>query len=153
MKQFWKENLYSVLFLILLGFVLIILGRLIVAECLGHANLENMEQLSGRVRCLSSFGWVVDETSETTERVYIPKEFDSVWSRYNEIQKMCGFDLSLYRGKSVMRYTYRALNFPGNAEAEVFVTVLVFEERMIGGDCKTVAIDGFLLPIDIRSVR
>ncbi len=153
MKQFWKENLYSVLFLLLLGFVLIVLGRLIVAECYSHATLENMEHLSGRIRCLSSFGWVVDETSETSERVYIPEKFDSVWSQYNEIQNMCGFDLSRYRGKSAVRYTYRALNFPGDTEAEVFVTILVFGNRMIGGDCKTVAIDGFLLPIDIRSVR
>lgn len=153
MKQFWKENLYSVLFLILLGFVLIVLGRLIVAECSGHANLENMESLPGRVRCLSSFGWVVDETSETSEQVYIPKEFDRVWSQYNELQKICGFDLTNYRGTGAVRYTYRALNFPGNRDAEVFVTVLVSGKRMIGGDCKTVAIDGFMLPIDIRAVR
>ncbi len=152
MKQFVKENIYSVLFFILMGLVLILWGRLVMAEFSHHAFEKHLDSKAARVMCLEHFGWQVDETSETEETVYIPQEFDNVWNRYNEIQKMCGFNLMPYRGMAVVRYTYRALNFPGAEGAEVFVNLLVADGTAIGGDCMTVALDGFMLPLDIRTV-
>lgn len=153
MKQFFKENIHSILFLILAGLVLIFWGRLILGEFSQSAANKNLSSTEDRVRCLSYYGWQVDAASETQETVYIPQELDSVWQRYNELQKLCGFDLSAYRGRSAMRYTFRALNFPGMEDAEVFVNLLVCEGTLIGGDCMTVALDGFMLPLDIRSVH
>ncbi len=113
---------------------------------------EQIVTTQDRVRALEYYGWQVDQTSETNETVYIPMVFDSVWERYNKIQKMSGFDLSQYRGQSAERYTYRALNFPGMEQEEVFLNILVIDEKIIGGDCMTVALDGFMLPLDIRKI-
>lgn len=153
MKAFLKENLYSILLLILVGMVLIFCGRLISYEFSNRFATENLRDTSDLVRCAEYFGWEVDVTSETTETVYIPKEFDSVWSRYNELQNLCGFDLSFYRGRSAKRHTFRVFNFPGLADTEAFINLLIVDGRFIGGDCFTVALDGVMLPIDIRSVH
>lgn len=152
MKQFVKENGHSILLLLLAGLVLILWGRLFVAEFSHHACETNLHTRQARMRCLDYYGWQVDESSETEDTVYIPQEFDTVWNRYNEIQKMSSFDLTAYRGKSVKHYSYRVLNFPGMEQAEMFVNLLIFEGTLIGGDCMTVELDGFLLPLDIRSI-
>lgn len=152
MKAFLKENLFSVLFVILLGLMFLLWSRLLFSEFFVHATQKNLETTADRVRCVQAFGWQIDETSETEETVYIPKTFDAVWERYNTLQKMSGFDLSAYRGTSAKRYTYRALYFPGVEDAEVFIHILVVDGTFVGGDCMTVALDGFMLPIDIRNI-
>ena len=150
MKSFLKENFTHILFLILVGLVLILWGRLIAGEFITNAATRGLNTTQDRVRCAESYGWQVDPTSETQENVYIPQEFDDVYNRYNRLQRMCGFDLYKYRGKGVIRYTFRALNFPWSEDAEVFVNILVYDGKMIGGDCMTVALDGFMVPIDRR---
>ena len=152
MKAFLKENIFSILFVILLGLVFLLWGRLLFSEFFVHATQKNLETTADRVRCVESFGWQVDSTSETEETVYIPNTFDAVWERYNALQKMSGFDLTPYQGTSAKRYSYRALYFPGAEDAEVFIHILVSNHTFIGGDCMTVALDGFMLPIDIRNL-
>ena len=152
MKSFFKENLTHILFLILLGLVLVLWGKLALDALAQNTAIYGLDSTEKRVKCIESYGWEVDETSETKEKVYIPKEFDDVYKRYNKIQKMSGFDLTKYRGSSVIRYTFRVLNFPYNEEAEAFVNIFVYENKMIAGDCLTVALDGLLLPIDRRCI-
>lgn len=150
MKSFIKDNLIHILFLILVGLVLILWGRLIMDEFIANAATCGLYTTEDRVRCAESFGWQVDPTGETWENVYIPLEFDDVYNRYNRLQRMCGFDLYKYRGKGVVRYTFRVLNFPEAEAADVFINILVYDGSMIGGDCMTTAIDGFMLPVDRR---
>lgn len=150
MKTFVKENLINILLLIFLGLCLILWGRIIVSDFLDDANKSAIETREDRVRCLRNYGWEVDITSETEEKIYIPMEFDAVYKRYNDLQKMCGFDLEKYKGESVLKYTFRVTNFPEHENAEVFVNLLIKDGKMIGGDCFTVALDGFMLPIDRR---
>ena len=45
--------------------------------------------------------------------ITIPEEFDKIFMGYNEIQKRQGLDLSRYKNKSVMRYTYEVTNYSG----------------------------------------
>ena len=150
MKAFFKENLIYILFLILAGLVFILWGRVIYAQFTQNAVHENLYTTEARVRAIKSFGWEVDTTSETGENVFIPYEFDDVYNRYNKIQKLSGFDLENYQGKAVKRYTFRVLNFPNHPEEDVLVNILVYDGRLIGGDCMTVALDGFMLPLDRR---
>ncbi len=152
MKSFLKENLIHILILILAGLVFILWGRVIYAQFSKGAICENLNTTEARIKCIESYGWEADETSETSENVFIPKEFDDVYMRYNKIQKLSGFDIEKYRGKAVTRYTFRVLNFPDRSEAEVFVNILVYEGKLIGGDCMTVALDGFMLPLDRRFI-
>ena len=86
-----------------------------------------------RVKFLTDLGWEVTASPAEASEVKIPRGGDEVFDRYNELQKSQGYDLSKYAGKKVMRYVYRITNFP-NAKEPVYATVLVYKDRIIGGD-------------------
>ncbi len=103
-------------------------------------NAENNEQ---RIRYLKSFGWEVSEEPTEIVEVAIPTEFNDVYEKYNIIQKKQGFDLSPYRGKTVKRWTYDVKNYPDN-KPYVKANLLVFENKIIGGDICSLELDGFM---------
>ena len=106
-------------------------------------NYEKIKDNDDRVEFLSQFGWEVkDEPLETVE-VVIPTEFDSVFAGYNEIQKTQGLDLGKYKKKTVTRYTYEVTNYP-NYQGAVHANVIVYRNRVIGGDICTADADGFI---------
>lgn len=152
MKGFLKENLIQILFLFFIGLIFILWGRIFAFKLVNDVVTKNLYTTESRVRCAESFGWQVDETSETEENIYIPEEFDDVYKRYNHLQKVSGYDLYKYRGKGVKRYIFRTLNFPGNDETEAFLNLLVYDGKLIGGDCMAIALDGFMLPLNRKFV-
>ncbi len=95
------------------------------------------------VSFLSQFGWTVSEKPLETEEVTVPSEFDKVFLGYNEIQKGQGLDLSKYRRKQLTRYTYEVLNFP-DYEGKVYANVLVYRNKVVGGDLCTADMSGFI---------
>lgn len=96
-----------------------------------------------RIGFLSQFGWqVISEPKETVE-VTIPDEFDKIFTGYNEIQRRQGLDLSDYRKKKVMRYTYEITNYEG-ANGTVYANLLVYRNRVIGGDVCSADVSGFI---------
>ena len=123
MKRFFKENFNQILVIILIGLVFIFWARILVGEFAASAATTGLFTTKDRLRCVEYYGWEVDPTSETEETIYIPQVFDAVYERYNRLQKMSGFDLTLYSGKGVKRYTYRVLNFPGASDAEAFINL------------------------------
>ena len=97
-----------------------------------------------RVAYLATYGWSVDATPKETQKVKIPDSTDNrVFSRYNDLQKSQGFDLTDYSGKEVMRYVYEILNYP-EASAPIYATVLVADGKIIGGDVTNSAADGII---------
>ena len=86
-----------------------------------------------RVKFLTDLGWEVTASPAESTEVRIPKSSDQVFDRYNELQKSQGFDLSRYAGKKVMRYVYKINNYP-NAQEPVYATLLVYKDKIIGGD-------------------
>lgn len=103
----------------------------------------------GRIQFLRSFGWEVTNSPVESSQVKIPKDASEVFERYNTLQKSQGYDLSNYAGKHVMRYVYKINNYP-NAAGEVYATVLVYKNQIIGGDVTDSAaggqIRGFRMP-------
>lgn len=103
----------------------------------------------GRVQFLTGFGWEVTTTPAESTQVRIPKETSDVFERYNALQKSQGYDLTEYAGKTVMRYVYEVKNYPGAAEP-VYATLLVYKDKVIGGDITDTAakgaIRGFQMP-------
>ena len=96
-----------------------------------------------RLEFLRQFGWEVrPEPLEQTE-VVIPGEFDKVYAGYNEIQRNQGLDLGRYKNKTVTRYTYEVTNYP-DYEGRVLINVLVYRNRVIGGDVCTADLNGFI---------
>lgn len=100
-----------------------------------------------RVEFLRQFGWEVDLEPVEIAEVTVPEEFDKVYQSYNELQKKQGFDLSKYAKKNVQRYTYRITNYDGY-EGEVLVSILVYKNKVIGGDVCSADANGFIHGLD-----
>ena len=90
---------------------------------------------------LRGFGWEVSAEPNQTQSVTVPTKDSEVFSRYNELQKSQGYDLTPYRGKTLTRYVYEVLNYP-NADQPVYATLLVSEGTVVGGDITNTAPDG-----------
>ena len=96
-----------------------------------------------RVGFLKQFGWEVKPTPVAAVEVTIPEEFDKIFTGYNEIQRRQGLDLSKYKKKTVMRYTYEITNYEGH-EGTVYANILVYRNRVIGGDVCSADVTGFM---------
>lgn len=103
-------------------------------------NAKSNEQ---RIVFLHSFGWEIEMDPMEVVEVNIPEEFDDALNQYNEIQKQQNMDLEKYSGKRVKRYTYVVTNHP-SGDTDVRANVLVFNNKIIGGDVCTVRLDGFM---------
>ena len=125
--------------------LILLLGRNGSAQTAAPAPSAN----DGRVKFLTDFGWDVTTSPVESGRVRIPEQSGEVFDRYNTLQKGQGYDLSKYAGKTVMRYVYRINNYPGATEP-VYATLLVYKDRIIGGDITDTAakghIRGFKMP-------
>ena len=95
------------------------------------------------VSFLSQFGWQVNATPVESVTVTLPEEFDKVFAAYNELQKEQGLNLTKYRGKDVTRYTFAVSNYEGY-EGTVYANVLVYRNRVIGGDVCSADVTGFV---------
>ncbi|MBE6602666.1 MAG: DUF4830 domain-containing protein [Ruminococcaceae bacterium] len=92
---------------------------------------------------LSQFGWEVPATPVETKSVTVPREFDKIFAAYNEIQKAQGLNLSKYKGKEVTRYTFQITNYE-DYTGTVYANVLVYRNRVIGGDICSADVTGFV---------
>lgn len=96
-----------------------------------------------RIQFLASFGWEVVSSPAETSQVRIPSSSSDVFNRYNALQKSQGYDLSDFQGKTVMRYVYKIKNYPG-ATAPVYATILISNNRVIGGDVTDTSATGVI---------
>ncbi len=109
----------------------------------GGINYSRIKTDEDRIEFLKQFGWEVKPTAVEQKDVKVPKEFDSIFNTYNELQKRQGLDLSKYKGKSVTRYTYEVTNFEGY-DGTVYANIIVCKNRVIGGDICTADVNGFI---------
>ena len=104
---------------------------------------SDIESDDDRIKFIANFGWEVEREPVDVANVTIPAEFDRVFTGYNAIQKEQGLDLDRYKNKKVTRYTYKITNYP-EYEGEVYFNMLVYKNRVIGGDVCSAANDGFV---------
>ena len=97
------------------------------------ATTANLSTNDARVDYLKNLGWEVHAAPAESGQVRIPKESSEVYDRYNDLQKAQGFDLTNYAGKTVARYVYKVTNYPGATEP-VYATLLIYKNKVIGGD-------------------
>ncbi len=100
-----------------------------------------------RVEFLTSLGWEVSKEPIEEQVITIPKEFDDVYTQYNDIQKKQGFDLSEYSGLEATRYTYEVKNYPDTNE-KVVADIIVYRNKIIAGDIQSTAMDGFMAGLE-----
>ena len=123
----------------------------------GSEQTFGSQDVSGndrRVAFLKNFGWEVVSSPKESGQVLIPAQTNDVFDRYNALQKGQGYDLSKFSGRKVMRYVYEITNYPG-AEAPVYATLLVYKNKVIGGDVTDTSakgkIRGFQMPPAVPS--
>ncbi len=136
--KFFTAILFSAA--VLVGIVAIIpvidsAGEVAVAA-LDYKGVETVEE---QVAFLEELGYKADPNPVFSDEVIIPEEFDSVYEEYNALQKSQGLNLEKYKGKTVMRYTY-VLNEEG--ESKSYATLLIYKNRIIGGDVTTLGENG-----------
>ena len=106
-------------------------------------SYDKVRSAGDAINFLAQFGWTVDADPAAVETVTIPAEFDKIYAAYNELQKSQGLDLSKYMGKDVTRYTFTVTNYP-DYEGTVLANVLVYRNRVIGGDVCSADVTGFV---------
>ena len=108
-------------------------------------SFEGIKTEADRVALLSSLGFEVSKDPGDTEivEVTVPARFDAGYEDYNALQRSVGLDLSRYRGKKVMRYTYTVTNCK-DYDGPVKATLLIYKSRVIGGDVCSTEVGGFL---------
>ena len=98
---------------------------------------------------INSLGYKTDSCEESKE-IIIPQKFNEVYNKYNEIQKQQNFDLTAYKGKTAVMYTYHITNYGDNDN--VIANLIVLDGELIGADlCDTSADDGFLVALNDKT--
>ena len=64
------------------------------------------------------------------------------YTKYNELQKSCGFDLEQYQGNKAKKYTFKVLNYEDES-IEVVANLLICDDVVIGGDVSSTLLNGF----------
>ena len=106
------------------------------------ANAIDGSTNESRVSYIKRLGYDVGETALYSKEITIPQEFGEVYSRYNEIQKQAGFDLSDYKGEKATLYCYE-LSFDSGTN----VNILVSDGKIIGGDVSEISFNGEMKPL------
>ena len=104
----------------------------------------------GRVQFLKNLGWEISASPAESGQVRIPQTQNQIFSRYNDLQKSAGYDLSDHAGKTVLRYVYKVSNYPGATEP-VYATLPVYKDQIIGGDITDTAANGMMRPLVKRT--
>lgn len=104
---------------------------------------EKVKDAADVASFLSQFGWQVKAEPIEVKEVVIPSEFDRIFTNYNEIQKQQGLDLTRYKRKTATRYTMEITNY-GDYEGKVYANVIVYHNRVIGGDICSADVSGFM---------
>ena len=125
-------------------FITIIFILCIATVCIVFASDKDEKN----IEFLSEYGWEVTGECVEREKVEIPEIFDGVYSNYNSLQKIAGLDISDYKGKSAIRYTYIVTNFPDETKEEIRANVLTVNGKPVAGDIMTVSLDGFMVSLD-----
>lgn len=107
-----------------------------------------------RIEFLKSFGWEVS-SNVSEESVTIPVEFSDIYENYNDLQRSQGYDLRDFKGKTVIKYTYEVINYPHFSDDDlplsVVANILVYEDKIIGGDVCSMELAGFLHGFELPS--
>jgi hypothetical protein len=110
-------------------------------------SYEKVKTAEDAAKFLTQFGWEVNADDVEEVDVTLPSAFDKILTAYNELQMRQGLNLTKYKNKPIVRYTFTVKNYPG-AEGPVLANVLVYRNRVIGGDLCSAEMSGFVTGFD-----
>lgn len=107
-----------------------------------NTNYKNIGNEAEMVEFLSKYGYDVDSTPIKVFEMEIPEQFNSIFEKYNDIQRAQGLNLKRYCGKDATVYVFKISNYED--AGEVFATLFIRNNRIIGGDICSTAEEGFV---------
>lgn len=144
-EQRKKSSLLLPAVLILAFLVFLLLARFCAEPAAlaagSRSEYRNIDTNEKRLALIASFGRECEEKPAEVVEVTVPREFDSVYEAYNELQKPLGLDLSDFRGKTLRRYTYVLKNH--SDAGTVYVNLLFSVDTFVGGDVSSADPRGF----------
>lgn len=90
---------------------------------------------------LSDYGVITAGEAEIKD-IVIPEVFGEVYENYNALQKQQGFDLSAYRGREAVNYSFPVASVKGEIAENTDAHVIVCDGYIIGGDVASRALGG-----------
>lgn len=96
---------------------------------------------SDHAALLRELGYAPAAQWSAVREVVLPETLTSEWVAYQEMQQVCGYDLTPYLGKRVKCYTYRVSNYPDCPTA--VANLYEYEGKVIAGDISAVGVEGF----------
>ena len=102
-----------------------------------HNAEENTDEYympsnSCRVEFLNSYGLIV-KPDPVQQDIIIPEKFGEIYASYNELQISQGFDLTEYKGRRAVMYSYDVLNCADHTE-NVTADLIVCDGKLIACD-------------------
>lgn len=109
-------------------------------------DFSGIKENEDRVNFISSLGVKVKDAPIEEISFSIPERLDGAMSKYNEIQKSQGLDLTRYKNKKVTRFTYLVSEYP-DYEGDVYVNLIVYRGTVVACDISSADPDGFVKPL------
>ncbi len=142
-----KKGNKAILFLILA--IILVLAAFFWSKAQAESKADEMFTMptnAERVEFLNEQGWIVHPDPISKEEVIVPSIYEGIYADYADLQKQQGFDLEKYQGSEVMVIKYQVLNYPNYPE-NVTATMMICNDRLIGGDVSLETEDGFTEPL------
>lgn len=108
---------------------------------------QNAKSNDERLAFIKNMGYTVTSDNPSKKMIIIPEVFGDVYNNYNVLQQSAGYDLLMYKGCEATVYTYN-INAPENHKGECVLNIIVYNDRVIGGDVSSLSINGFMLPLN-----
>ena len=109
------------------------------------AGSDKVKDNDSRVAYLNRLGWDVEKEAREVKEIQVPEAFDPTFQSYNDLQKSMGYDLEEVKGKTIRRYTYLVNNY--EYDGEVLADLLIYKDRVVGGDLRSAAVGGFMISL------
>ncbi|MBQ3162252.1 MAG: DUF4830 domain-containing protein [Oscillospiraceae bacterium] len=142
-----KKGNKAILFLVLA--IILVLAAFFWSKAQAENKADEMFTMatnSERVAFLNEQGWIVKPDPISKEEVTVPSVYEGIYADYAQLQKEQGFDLEKYQGSKVTIIKYQVLNYPDYPE-NVTATMMICDNRLIGGDISLETEDGFTEPL------
>ena len=102
-----------------------------------------LETESERIAFLEGLGWETSGEAINCREVTIPEDWNEVYVKYNDLQLEQGFDLSKYKGRPAVIYSYSILNYDGKPQ-NIVANLVICGDKLIGGDVSCTELGGFM---------
>lgn len=106
-------------------------------EGMSDLNKINVKNAEGRIEYLETLGYDVKPEPVSSTEEKLPKVFDAVTEKYNDLQRLQGFDLTKYAGKKLAGYTYEISSFPDQTnfgDRQYLATLIVYKNKVVAAD-------------------